>query len=168
MATINSANTYVTPYSTGEINYPGQCSFMAYLSSTASNVTGDTTEYIIIPDTELWDIGSNYDNTTGIFTAPKTAIYQFTCGMTLGDLGAANSIILLYYYINASDAVYVLDTRGSTRDVNNQLTVSVTFILSLTASDAIKMATICYNGTKIVDVIGSATIQTYFGGILVE
>lgn len=170
MATINSANMYTTPYLTGEINYPGQCSFMAYLSSTATDVTGDGTYYKIIPDTELWDVGSNYDNTTGVFTAPYTSLYQFVGGITYGGLAAGNTIIDSEFINSAlsSEYVSIININGGTaRDANNQLTFSKTAMLYLTASDTVCLSARAFSTTKVVDIIGGATVSTYFGAFLV-
>lgn len=169
MATINSANTYITPAATGEVNFPGQCSFMAYLSSTATDVTGDGTQYFIIFDTELWDIGSNYDNSTGVFTAPKTGLYLFVSGTTFGGLAAGNTIVDGGFRDSASNATNNIDTNAANaRDANNQFTFSATVQYALTAADTIKIYARAFSTAKVVDVIGGATVQTYFGGMLVE
>lgn len=170
MATINSSNTYVTPYSTGEVNFPGQCSFMAYLSSTATDVTGDGTNYTILFDTELWDIGSNYNAASGIFTVPTTGLYLFVAGVTLGDLGAANTIVDTVFRNSAGTGYSAISdvTAVTARDVNNQLTTSTSVHYYLTAADTVKVTARAFSGAKIVDVIGGATVSTYFGGMLVE
>lgn len=170
MATINSSNTYVTPSATGEVNFPGQCSFMAYLSSTATNVTGDGTNYTILYDTELWDIGSNYNPATGIFTAPYTGLYLFVAGTTWGGLAAGNTIIDSYFRNSALTAYSgIVDTTAATaRDANNQLTTSTCAQYYLTAADTVLVSARAFSTTKVVDVLGGATVQTYFGGMLVE
>lgn len=61
-------------------------SFSAYVSSPINNVTGDGTAYNLIFDTELFDNGNNYDNTTGIFIAPKSGVYIFTVVVTLSGI----------------------------------------------------------------------------------
>lgn len=170
MATINSCNTYVTPYSTGEVNFPAQCSFMAYLSSTATDVTGDGTLYTILFDTELWDIGGNYNAASGIFTAPTTGLYLFVAGVTMGGLAAGNTIVDSAFR-NSALAAYslVIDTNAATaRDANNQLTMSSLTHLYLTAADTVLVSARAFSTTKVVDVIGGATVGTYFGGMLVE
>ena len=60
----------------GEITTPSQPAFNAYMGSTASNVTGDGTLYAIAFDTELYDVGSDYNTGTYTFTAPVTGRYR--------------------------------------------------------------------------------------------
>lgn len=60
---------------------------LAYLSATTAAVTGDNTLYTVIFDTEINDQGANYDNTTGIFTAPISGNYLVTGNVVFGDLG---------------------------------------------------------------------------------
>jgi hypothetical protein len=167
MATNNAANTYTTPYVDGEVNFPGQCSFMAYLSSTASNVTGNSVGYTLIADTELWDIGSNYNNASGVFTAPQTAVYNFVGGVTCAGITASHTIQLIAFS-GGSISQYILDSGINTRDANNQLTVSGSITASLTAGDMVQISVNFLSGTQVVDVVGGSTVYSYFGGRLVE
>jgi hypothetical protein len=59
----------------GEITEPLQPAFSAHLSTAATNVTGNGTVYGIICDTEVFDQGADYNNSTGVFTAPVTGRY---------------------------------------------------------------------------------------------
>src|ERR1044071_1621494 len=45
--------------------------FAAYLDAIQSNITGDGTNFTAVFNTEIFDIGGNYDNTTYTFTAPS-------------------------------------------------------------------------------------------------
>lgn len=67
----------------GERTLPLQPSFLAILSTTALNVTGTGAFYTYIPDTEIWDINGDYNNGTGVFTAPITGKYAFQLGGAL-------------------------------------------------------------------------------------
>ena len=60
----------------GEINTPLQPAFLASLNSTLNNVSGDSTLVTVIFDNEIFDQNSDYNTTTGVFTAPVTGRYQ--------------------------------------------------------------------------------------------
>lgn len=69
---------------TGEITYPLQPAFLAYVNTTITNVTGNGTEYTIIFDTEVYDQGADFNLGTSTFTAPVTGKYliNFSCLVT--------------------------------------------------------------------------------------
>ena len=61
------------------------------LATTVANVTGDNTFYgPIIFDTEAFDLGSNFNPATGLFTVPTTGRYLCCASITLQNLGAAH------------------------------------------------------------------------------
>ena len=67
----------------GVLTLPLQPSFHAY--RTADQTSGDE----IIFNNEFHDTASNYDATTGRFTAPVTGIYQFNWAVTIYNTGGA-------------------------------------------------------------------------------
>jgi hypothetical protein len=78
--------------STGEINYPLQSCFLAYLASADNNRTGAGTAYTLGTNTaltEVYDQNSDF-NTNGTFTAPVTGRYHMDgCGYMTGCTVAA-------------------------------------------------------------------------------
>ena len=68
-ATYNSSNVF---------NNTAQPAFAAYLSTSTGNVTGDGTVVTVVCDTKLYDQATNYNTSTGAFTAPVAGIYLFT------------------------------------------------------------------------------------------
>lgn len=93
-----------------------QPGFSAY-ASLASNVTGDGTNYTIISNNEIFDALSEYDNTTGIYTATYTGRYQFNY---YSFMGASSNITAAIARLNTSNLVY----RGNA-EISNALTSSI-------------------------------------------
>lgn len=67
--------------------------FMGYLATSAAGVIGGGIAWTIVGFTESFDIGSNFDPITGIFTAPTTGIYYLGCTVNVTNFGATNTII---------------------------------------------------------------------------
>lgn len=64
--------------------------FAAKLSGSLTNVTGDATNYTVIFDSVVnQQGGTNYNNSTGVFTAPSTGYYLFTYALSYNGLGSA-------------------------------------------------------------------------------
>lgn len=138
---------------------PLQPCFSARRTTTATDVTGDGTGYTVIFATEDVDQGSNYDNTTGIFTAPVAGTYQFDCGLTVGGLIAThvvdgafngNSINQDFFYALATSII-----SGGT------LAFSGAMKRKMAASETMKVILTVSGATKVVDVTGG-----WFSGML--
>lgn len=70
----------------GEINYPLQPAFLAYLGSNVNNVTGNGASFTMGTTTaltEVFDQNSDF-NTNGTFTAPVTGLYILSCTWRVG------------------------------------------------------------------------------------
>jgi len=143
----------------GERTMPLQPAFHAYLSSNQNNVTGDGTSFDPICDTEVFDQGGDYNNGTGVFTAPIDGRYLFSIGLALSGLGAANTRGT--FSLVTSDATfYAIDADfGNMRQSIDELRMTqYSIIADMDSADTAYINTVVYNGTKIVIVSGVYTI----------
>jgi len=91
----SSGTTFMNMDSIGRFNWPTQPAFSAFRSSDVNGITGDGTNHTIIFDSERFDIGGNFNTSTGAFTAPIAGIYfiktalvllnVFDAGFTIGN-----------------------------------------------------------------------------------
>lgn len=148
----------------GEINYPLQPAFLAYLASTDANVTGNGTIYTIGTNTaftEVYDQGGDF-NTNGTFTAPITGRYHIDTQATFTDLGATT---------NANIRVTTSNRTYFGQDVN-PTTFGLSYNVSTDADmDAADTAVVQVRadgaGADTVDVLGGATqMRTRFSARL--
>jgi len=92
---------------TGEINYPLQCSFLAFQNTEVANVTGNGAVYEPVSfNTEVFDQNADYNNGTFTFTAPVTGRYLAIFNIRCDDFGTC---ALFNSYLNTSNALYYFD-----------------------------------------------------------
>lgn len=170
-ATLGTSNTWRMS-TTGIRNLPLQPAFSAYNSVARTNVTGDGTIYTVIFDTSFFDQNSNYNATTGVFTAPVTGIYFFSAniGFSNLDVGDTEGVIS----INTSTASYsgALGNYGAMREGltgSNTFEGSVTALSRLSAGDTVHVSVLVNGSTKTVTVeANNATdYRTAFHGFLI-
>jgi len=82
--------------SIGAISQPSQPSFNAGFTSGSTNVTGAGTFYTVVFNVEKFDLNSDYNTSTGIFTAPVTGKYHFTAHVLGLHLTAAATSFDVY------------------------------------------------------------------------
>ena len=87
--------------------------FHAYLSTNLINFTGDGTNATIVFDTVSTNVGSGYNNSTGVFTAPVTGLYHFTSNLILENMSAANTS-LSFTGVASSGGINVLQLNPTT------------------------------------------------------
>lgn len=163
----SATGTIMSALDTGEITFPLQTAFLAFNSATDTDVTGDGTLYTIICDTEIYDQNSDYNNGTGIFTAPITARYLLTAGYYLQGVTALHTVVSPSFVAsNRNAAPYYMG--GSSATATNDLSVCGSTYMDMDAADTAVIKILCSGSTKTVDVYGAATdLNTFFGGKIV-
>lgn len=161
-ATLGTTNVMRVATS-GEMNFPLQSAFLAYLASTALNKTGNSTTYTIGTDalTEVFDQNSDF-NTNGTYTAPITGRVQFNGGVELIGNTILQIIQIQLVTSNRTYATQVGRPAGAT-DIGTNLSI-------LADMDAADTATINVTGFgesgNTCDVSGVTPFQTFFSGYI--
>lgn len=152
---------------TGLVGLANTCSFMANVSATQNNVTGDGTVYTVIFDTVDGQLGTNYNHTTGVFTAPRTGYYFLSFQVTLTNIGVAHTNCALHLTISSPSNV----TQDNLNPVPIISNGSIAFNIANTYFMNSGATAICTvevdNGAKTVNVYGQAGGGTYFTGFQV-
>lgn len=155
---------------TGEINYPLQPAFLAYLANQAANKTGAGTTYTLGTDalTELYDQNSDF-NTNGTFTAPVTGKYFLQCKMRVGGITAAMTLGLLVLVTTARSYQFEGGGPGATKNGSNTLDFMINQLADMTAGDTATITIKLSNGAgDVADIDGNVSPEvTWYSGYLV-
>lgn len=164
------------PIANGGTNRTIKPAFHAVRSSNLVNVTGNGDVYpTIIFDTKVFDSETNYDTTTGLFTAPVTGIYRFSWLITLTDLDSTHALGNGGGFLITAGGVDYQAWYGNPaviRDASGYVVLNGTILLTLTAADTVKIGGLYVtSGSKSVDVYGQAAaggLRSSFHGELVR
>lgn len=161
----SATGTVMSALDTGEITYPLQPAFLAYLATTDTNRTGNGTVFTIGSGTaltEVFDQGGDFV-TTGTFTAPVTGKYQLNgaCDLTGSTVGTAINVNIV-----TSNRTFV-GTSNSRAAFNGDLGATVVVLADMDAADTATLTVAGFGEAGATeDVTGSATPPTYFSGFL--
>lgn len=134
----------------------------ARLSSNASNVTGDSTDYTVAFDVEDIDT-SLLDVTTGYFTAPRDGMYVVQTNLRIAGLSSSHTEgIMGIISSNKSNADRFHPYNMST---GTSYTSKGSALVDMEAGDTVYITLNIKNGTKVVDVQGSASDDRSVFGI---
>lgn len=149
-------NSGLTIDSTGRNYNTVQPAFLYNLnSSTSNNVTGDGTTYTVLPATQKFDQGSNFNTGTGTFTAPITGKYQFNWACMVQNIGAGHTTFQLQ--IKCTNAQYNFSYLSPTaaQASGNFLEMNGSTLANMTAADTALFQVIVAGSTKTIGVHGN-------------
>jgi len=160
-------STAISIDSTERVTMPLQPSFLAYVTSTQSNVSGNSVYYNLTGAiwTEIMDIGGNLAN--GTFTAPVTGTYIFYANIALGSLSTSQTI--LYGHVQTSNRNHRTYYQGFGYDEHSHTTLTMNYVViaDMDAADTAYLKFKAAGGSQTVGLSGgSQSQQTNFGGFL--
>jgi hypothetical protein len=171
--TTSGAGSTVTITNTGT-NPASSCAFSAYLNTSHDGYFAQGTIKIVLFDTKLFDIGTNYNTGTNLFTAPANGYYFFTA--TLGIANVPNNLTeSSLFFIQGSGATYdgflcnpyAVQSTSPAGPVSTSMGISTFAYMALGDTMAVNFF---INGTVggAADAVGAAdvggTFRNYFQG----
>jgi len=142
----------------------GDAGFLAHLSATASNVTGDGTAFTVAADTEIFDKGSDYNSSNGVFTAPGAGHYIFNIVVQISGLNDANHDDFFIDLVTSNNTYRLLTLVADSLDIGGAIIVNGSAIADMDASDTARFNIQVNGSAKTVDVGGAATNQSSISG----
>lgn len=161
--TVGSSSVY-EDYSPRVQSKNNQPSFSAYLNAQANNVTGDGTNYTVICDTEDFDVGADYNTTTGAYTAAFEGKYYINFKGSFGGLTSSHT--RAYMRIVTTDKTVLKNFDPYVMADNfNEVVVEMSDVFYLDVGDTATFTIAIFNGTAVVDVKDTETrVSGYFLG----
>jgi len=140
----------------------GDSGFLAYVGSTISNVTGDNTVYDIIYNTEIYDIGSDYNTSDGVFTIPENGTYFFSTGCKFSGLLSTHTGCQITIS-GANQGLWGTYCNPYNSGYSGSFYIRASGIVQADAADTITTKLAVFYGTKVVD-IASYGATSFFNG----
>lgn len=152
-------NKTVTDNLAGNWTSSGRSAFEAKVGTQIDNVTGNGAAYNIILNTEILDRLSEYNNTTGVFTATVTGQYLLSGIVQFIAIGSSTRITIDLVTSNRTYGIY----DGNDRSSGNNLSKNWSMLVDMDAADtAFIQVGVTGVGANTSD-IGTGT---YFCGVL--
>jgi hypothetical protein len=152
--------------STGAVTKPNNPAFLAYGATDQLNFTGDASAPVVEFSTEVFDQGSDYNNTTDTFTAPVTGRYQFNVSVRVDDLDTDTYEYGYLRLVTSNRSYYSQINPDGTAYNGLSYCYHLAVLADMDASDTAYVIVEVGDGTKTIDIGGSASLITYFSGYL--
>ena len=106
--------------SSGNISFPAKPAFRVFKVNHQSVNNGTNT--LVTWDTELWDIGNNFDLANNKFVAPINGIYHFDCILRFTANSGSMDICRLSAYLNGSLYCDLIQNHTAVNQLQNNHT----------------------------------------------
>tara|TARA_R100001129_G_C5257791_1_gene230200 strand:+ start:24 stop:527 length:504 start_codon:yes stop_codon:yes gene_type:complete len=153
----------ITISANDEITMPSQPAFQAEPSSDINNLNvSGSDNTVLVFDTERFDNNGDYNNSSGIFTAPVTGKYQLQFSIRLQTLDT--DVTSYDFNILTSNKNYNTRFDPDYGDSDTAtLTITLSILADMDAADTAKLDYYQFGGASQTDV----DTQSYFSGYLV-
>jgi len=148
---VTSSTQRLSIDSSGRITTPSQPVFKAYRSASTSGAG------VIVFNTEIYDVGNNYNNSNGLFTAPVAGYYIFFF-LSIGS-GVSNTFRDVWGSVNGATTPSSFGARPTNQTTDYSSSGAATNIVYLNANDTFGLYA---SGTLYSD----SNIWLQFGGYL--
>ena len=145
----------------------GQPGFLAQNTVTDTNITGNGTFVTVEFNSEVYDTGVDFNNTTDTFTAPVDGRYLLTAQVRITAITTAADFIRIR--LLTSNRTYETN-RVNTNNLGGTEIAQITVVADMDASDTVTV-TVAVNGeaSDVNDIFGSTpSPQTFFSGSLLN
>ncbi len=161
----SATGTLMTALDTGEVAYPLQPAFLAYVPTDVLNKTGTGTAYTLGADTltEVFDQNGDF-NTNGTFTAPVTGKYYLSACSAIISVTAATGIVITMVASNGSYSARSFRVASAIA-----LREFMSVLLDMDAADTATCTLAAFGEASDIDDIQGATgttLRNVFGGFL--
>ena len=147
-----------------EITTPARTvAFLAYLSATVNDVTGDGTSYSVMCDTEVFDRGNNL--AAGLFTAPVTGIYLLGAAIAFDEVAVGHTGGFIRIITSNRNYDEGRLNFGAIMYSLDEVRLSMAVVADMDVGDIAYPVGYVTGSTKVVDIVGGSSI-TYFSGAL--
>lgn len=164
-AGVNSPFT-VNSGGTGVMTNIAQTACSVYSSSTLTNVTGDSTFYIFVPNQKSYDQDNSYTiGATGIFSAPFKGRYLVVVALQFTGIGALHSAGQIELLYNGAFSYYKEIFNPQLCNAAGVLTWQIVRIVSMQAADTIKVRVRISGSTKTISI---ASTKRQFSAVLLS
>lgn len=140
-------------------SFPAAPKFSA-TNSSAQTLTTASTLYGLLAQTVNFQVGSNYNSSTGVFTAPISGSYYFYASCKISGITATATSPVngnIAFYLNGSQITYT-NTVTTCYNTGSNIELITSLLINLTAGQTINAEVSCgYAGVTVV----SGTVNFY-------
>ena len=148
----------------GEMTNPSQPAFLANLSTTQDNVTGDGATHTVIFATEHFDQGGDFDGTS-TFTAPVAGNYVFYTAVQLNGVTADTDIVQVNINARLNRVTQTANGNNNRAGASDTIILNGAFFVDMDATDTC-VITVFANGAASDSLDMVNTTSNFFGGYL--
>jgi hypothetical protein len=151
--------------SAGHITQPLQSAFLAELGTTASNVTGDNTDYDVNTfGNETIDRNGDFNASSGVFTAPVTGLYALSFKTLLQGIANNHNDNQLKLQTSNNSHTFLGEVSSSSVGFSGSMNVHFCMVVDMDANDTAFVRIDFRGGSKTVDVHEDCTFSGYLLG----